>query len=151
MPPKLGFIEKSRAVIDFWMLRFPWPKISPNLISYLALPFSLVFIFLWRPFPLLALIILMIVLFLDWLDGLVAKKYHLASEKGWLVDVATDRFSEGIIFAYFFHPWFYFFVANVILTFISYKVKRHIFILPLRQAFFLYLIVYYSFYYYFSR
>lgn len=151
MPPKIGFVQKAREVCDLWLLRLPMPNVNPSVISYLALPFSLAFILLWDKNELISLIFLIIVLIFDWLDGLVAKKYRRASEKGWLIDVATDRFSEGIIFAYFFHPWFYFFLANIILTLISYKVKRHIFILPLRHFFFLYLIAYYTFYYFFTR
>jgi len=151
MPPKIGFIAKSREVIDFWLLRLPWPNIEPNLISYLALPASLAFILVWPVNKLAALIILMVVLILDWLDGLVAKKFGKASEKGWVIDVVTDRLSEGIIFAYFFHPWFYFFLLNILLTLFSYKFKKFSLILPLRHLFFLYLILFFSFYYFFTR
>jgi len=74
---------------------------------------------------------------LDWLDGLVARKYHLVSEEGYMVDVAADRLSEGILFVMFMMPWFYLFALNNIMTILSFKEKKHI-ILPLRQAFLIY-------------
>ena len=151
MPPKIGIIHKSREVIDLWLLRLPWPKVNPNLISYLALPFSLIFILLWDKYELLSFFVLVVVLLLDWIDGLVAKKYHSTSEAGWVVDVTTDRLSEGIIFIHFFHPWFYLFLVNILLTAASYKFKKFSLILPLRHLLFLYLIAYYSFYYFFTR
>jgi phosphatidylglycerophosphate synthase len=151
MPPKIGLIHKAREVCDLWLLRLPIPNINPSLISYLALPVSLAFILLWDKNELLALIMLVIVLILDWLDGLVAKKYKRASEKGWLIDVTTDRLSEGIIFIVFIYPWFYLFLFNIFLTYFSYKLKKFSLILPLRQLFFIYLVVYYSFYYFFTR
>ncbi|MFA5070666.1 MAG: CDP-alcohol phosphatidyltransferase family protein [Patescibacteria group bacterium] len=151
MPPKIGIIQKARDVIDLWLLRLPWPKVNPNYISYLALPFSLIFILLWDRYKLLSFFVLVFVLILDWMDGLVAKKYQTASEEGWLVDVTTDRLSEGVIFIHFFHPWFYLFLVNLFLTAASFKFKKFSFILPLRHLLFLYLIAYYSFYYFISR
>ncbi|MFH1367400.1 MAG: CDP-alcohol phosphatidyltransferase family protein [Patescibacteria group bacterium] len=148
MPPKFELINKSRKVIDLWILRLPLPNINPSLISFLALPFSLAFILLWDKNKLISLILLMIILILDWLDGLVAKKYGRSSERGWLTDVSTDRFSEGIIFLIFITPWFYLFLLNIFLTYFSYKLKKFSLILPLRQLFFIYLVAYHTFYYF---
>ena len=150
MPPKLGIIRKSREVTDFWILRLPLPNINPDIISYLALPFSLAFVCCWDRYRLISFILFVLTLIIDWLDGLVAKKHNQVSEKGWVIDVVTDRLSEGIIFLRFFQPWFYFYVLNIFLTYLSYKFRKFSLILPLRQFFFLYLVIYYSAYYFLS-
>lgn len=83
---------------------------------------------------------LILTLLLDWLDGLIAKKHNLVSEKGYIVDVAADRLSEAIIFIPFFYPWFYFFTLNMLLTIAGFIKNRHI-ILPLRAIFAAYLLL----------
>ena len=83
----------------------------------------------------------------DWLDGIIARHHHRASEKGWFIDVITDRISEGIIFSIFFWPWFYLFILNILLNFISYFIKKNL-TMPLRFAFFIYIIILYTYNYF---
>ena len=151
MPSKIALVAKARELSDYWLMRLPWPNINPSLITGIAVPLSLVFVFLWDKYPFWAFLALSVSLVTDWLDGIIAKKYHRASEKGWLADVITDRICEGIIFAKFFTPWFYFFLFNILMTFLSYKLKKQMLILSLRHLFFLYLIAYHSFLYFYSR
>lgn len=142
---KLGIVKKLRAITDYYVLRLPLPRINPNILSGLSIISSLGFILslslsessLKLPFA-----FLIITLLLDWLDGLIAKKHCLASEKGYIVDVASDRLSEAILFIPFFFPWFYLFTINMILTMFSFVRNRHI-ILPLRLIFAVYF--YFSF------
>jgi len=54
-----------------------------------------------------------------------------------MVDVVSDRLSEGIIFVPFFVPWFFLFSLNNILAIFSFTRKKHI-ILPLRHIFIIY-------------
>ncbi|MFC1662597.1 CDP-alcohol phosphatidyltransferase family protein [Patescibacteria group bacterium] len=143
MPQKLSIIQKCREITDLWIRRLPLPNINPSIISFLAIPFSLAFIILWDDNQTAAFIFLALTLITDWLDGILAKKHHRESEKGWVIDTVTDRLSEGIIFLKFFNPWFYVFLANIVLSLISYKSKKAI-LIPLRQVFFLYIIMKYT-------
>lgn len=135
---KLEIVKKLRAMTDYYLLRLPLPKINPNIVSGLSIISSLGFVLSLSESSLkLPFAFLIITLLLDWLDGLIAKKHSLASEKGYIVDVASDRLSEAIIFIPFFFPWFYLFTINMILTMFSFVGNRHI-ILPLRAIFAVY-------------
>lgn len=146
VPVRLKPVQKIRTRLDNLALKLPLPKINPNALSFLSVVFSLIFWFasknedkLWSTG--IAIACLIIIIMLDWLDGLVAKKYKSASKFGWLVDVFADRLSEGILFLSFIFPWFYLFVLNVVLSIISYRTKVH-FILPLRIIFLIYFLIY---------
>ena len=137
---KLDFVKRLRGVMDRAGNFFPLPNINPNIVSGLSIITSMLFVLFIRLSVLISLLFLLITLILDWFDGLIARKFRKTSEEGYLVDVASDRFSEGIIFAAFFFPWFYLFLANCILSMASVAKKRHL-ILPLRHVF----IVFYTF------
>ncbi|MDZ7798549.1 MAG: CDP-alcohol phosphatidyltransferase family protein [Patescibacteria group bacterium] len=147
MAEKLKMVRKLREIIDFWILKLPWPNINPSYITILAIPLSIAFIFSWADHKILAIVILFFVIIFDWLDGVVARKYNRASYKGWLIDTITDRFSEGIIFIFFGGAWFYLFLVNVILNIVSGFFKKNL-ILPLRLIFYLYLIFVYTYSYF---
>ncbi len=147
MPQKIGIVKKFRDVSDLWVLRLPMPNINPSIITLLAIPFSIAFIFLWEDQKAWAIILLFCCLLSDWLDGIIARHHHRASEKGWFIDVITDRISEGIIFSIFFWPWFYLFILNILLNFISYFIKKNL-TMPLRFAFFIYIIILYTYNYF---
>lgn len=129
-----------RNATDAILMALPLPNINPNTISGLSIITSMLFLLLVRRYPFAALVFLIMTLIFDWADGVIAKKFGTASEEGYLADVASDRFSEGIIFLVFFFPWFYFFSLNCLLAIISVRKNRHI-ILPLRHAF----LVFYAF------
>ncbi len=135
---KLGFVKRVRDITDELLLQLPLPKTNPNRISGLSLVTSVLFI-LTLDQPALSLSFLFLTLLLDWLDGLVAKKHGLCCEEGYMVDVTSDRLSEGIMFSAFFFPWFPLFALNTLLTLLSFKKNTHIAI-PLRHIFFLYLL-----------
>jgi len=128
-----------RNGIDKIGVVMPLPNVSPNALSGLSIVFSLLFVLtLGRPFVALAL--LACILMFDWLDGMVARKYNKTSEEGYLIDVASDRLSEAVVFLPFFFPWFFLFSFNCILALLAVKRSKHI-ILPLRHVF----LVFYAF------
>jgi len=147
MLQKLSLVKKIREVTDLWFFRIPFPNINPSIITLLAIPFSIAFIFLWEDHKVAAIVVFFLILLSDWLDGIIARQHKRASKKGWFIDTITDRVSEGIIFLVFFWPWFYLFLLNIILNIFSYFVKRNL-ILPIRSVFFLYIIILYSYYYF---
>ena len=118
----------------------PLPDINPNILSGLSVVLSMLFV-LFLGYPQAAASFLGGVLVLDWLDGLLARKHNRVTEEGYLADVASDRFSEAIVFLPFFFPWFYLFCINCMLALLSVKRRKHI-ILPLRHIF----LVFYAFF-----
>jgi len=131
---KLRLVRKARAMVDHVLLRPPLPRVNPDVLSGLSIITSLVFTLALRYSSVAALVLIIVTLLLDWFDGLIAQKHNLFSEEGYIVDLASDRLSEGIMFIPFFFPWFYLFLVNAILTVFSFTKKKHV-ILPLRQAF----------------
>jgi len=124
--------------LDHVVESLPLPRVNPNLISGLSILLSLVFILIQN--QLAAVFVLLLVLVLDYLDGAVARKYNTQSEEGYVVDVASDRMSEGIIFSLFFFPWFFLFSLNCLLSLLSVKKNIHI-IIPLRHIFLVFIVV----------
>ena len=127
-------MKKIRKGIDAMGMRLPLPNVHPNTMSGLSVIASMLFLLLTGVSTAIALIFLTAALILDWFDGIIARKFGKTSEEGYIVDVASDRFSEGLMFTAFFYPWFYLFTLNCILAILSVKRKRH-FILPLRHVF----------------
>jgi phosphatidylglycerophosphate synthase len=127
-------------MVDRIGLALPLPNINPNVISGFSIITSLMFLLSMRFSVFLSLLFLAVTLLLDWFDGLISRKLGLVSEDGYLVDLASDRFSEGIIFVAFFFPWFYLFLANCILSIIAVTRRRHL-MLPLRHVF----LIFYAF------
>lgn len=144
-PQRFHFVAKYREYIDRYPLRLPLLKINPNLISFISVIFSLLFLIIWQSnlpqkIP-ISFTCLIFGAMLDWLDGLTARKYHLASEKGWIVDTTCDRLSEFfILLSFSFFPWFYLLLWNVLFSWISWFVKKQI-TFPLRLIFLVYFLI----------
>jgi hypothetical protein len=86
--------------------------------------------------------VLFLVLFLDVLDGSVARaKGQASSEEGWIVDVSVDRMSEALISIALSRVYILLVITNIGLVFYSYKNKKHV-ILPLRHFLLVILFVY---------
>ncbi len=112
----------------------PVPNVNPSIVSGLSVVSSMLFVLSVPHSPPLAFAFAALALLLDGFDGLIARKFRRQTEEGYLVDVASDRLSEGLIFSVFFFPWFFLFTANCVLALASIARKRHI-ILPLRHVF----------------
>jgi len=140
---KFKYVIGLRSLTDKLLLSLPLPKINPDIVSALSVILSIFFI-LYSNLT-YQIIMLVLIIFLDWLDGLIAKKHQYRKnekekEKGWMIDVFADRLSEGIISIIYFMPFFFLFFINCILSLWSYKSKKH-FILPVRAILLLYLII----------
>ena len=134
-----------KQIIDKILNRFPFFKrFNKNNISGLSLVCSLVFYLLIskRMMMIWCIAVLILVLFLDVLDGSVARvKGQASSEEGWIVDVSVDRMSEALMSLALSRVYILLVISNIGLVFYSYKNKRHV-ILPLRQLLLLFLLVY---------
>ena len=109
--------------------------INPKYISLASVVISLLVLFTQA--PIFLAVIVLVVLYLDSLDGLVARRYDRTSREGHLTDISCDRFSELIIF--FFNPFLLILVyINIILS--IFNLKRGTWILPLRHVYLIYLI-----------
>ncbi|MBD3261665.1 MAG: hypothetical protein GF334_08310 [Candidatus Altiarchaeales archaeon] len=136
---RLEFVEKLKQKTDDVLFKLPWPAINPNYVSGLSILTSIFFVAANRQPP-LPLFFLSLTLIFDLLDGVIARKHRLQSHEGHMVDVASDRISEAIIFSAYLTPWYYLFSLNVLLSIYSHQKNKHI-ILPLRQVFFVFYLV----------
>ncbi|MDD5342299.1 MAG: CDP-alcohol phosphatidyltransferase family protein [Patescibacteria group bacterium] len=137
----MKWVINMRKLTDGWLINLSWPRINPSFISALAVGAAFGFaVFYKQNIIWLAVVFLVINLLGDWFDGIIAKKYGLASRKGWIIDIVADRLSEGIIFLYYPVPWFGFFILNCLLSIVSYW-RRFAFILPIRLVFLVYFLI----------
>jgi hypothetical protein len=137
---KAAVVRALRERADRLLLRLPLPRMNPSYLSGASLVATLLFLAVLRHSSVAALVLLVIIVLLDWLDGITAQKHELCSEQGYMIDLAADRISEGLLFIPFFVPWFYLFVLNTLLTVVSFVRQKHT-ILSLRQAFLIYFVV----------
>lgn len=115
-------------------------KISPNRVSWLSLFFSIfVYITLQKNLFLVGAILLFLVLFLDALDGFLARKRKIASFQGLVIDTSCDRLSEFIVF-FPFKLWILLATMNIFITMFRLK-DKNVFIFPLRHIFLALIIV----------
>ncbi|MDI6806388.1 MAG: CDP-alcohol phosphatidyltransferase family protein [Candidatus Aenigmarchaeota archaeon] len=115
-------------------------KLSPNRVSWLSVVISIfVYFSLQKSLLLIGILLLLFVLFLDALDGFLARKKKVESFKGLVVDTSCDRLSEFIIF----FPsklWIMLAIINVYVTLGRLK-NKNIFIIPLRHIFLILLVI----------
>lgn len=121
--------------------RLPMPPYHHALLS-LSLLSALFALVCFTLSPRLALIFLLLMIALDFLDYSITEKYFLHSNSRRIRDQMADRLSEGILFVNFFNPWFFLFSINCVLTIIGYVKKRNI-ALPLKVFFVIYFIIFY--------
>lgn len=137
------FWQKLRQTTDRWILLLPLPRVHPDVLSIISLMFAggvLYELLLHHTF--LAWVFLALNLFLDGLDGAVARKFSFRTTEaqrrsGELIDLLVDRLSEGMIFLapQLFVPWFWLFLVNSALAVVQYRSKRAL-VQPLRLAVF---------------
>lgn len=138
IPRRVELAGKIRKLYDHWLIRLPWPNIDPTAVSLLSVMAALGFVYFhMHDYYWIAVIMLILNMLFDVIDGVIARKYFRTSRKGWIIDTLTDRMSELIIVSVFFTPWFYFWIVNVVLSFRSYVTNKS-FILYLRVFFLIY-------------
>ncbi len=86
----MGYWSSLYSRFDILMNRIP--TIDPNKISYFSVVLSMPFVYLYPSCK--AIFVLMIVVFLDYLDGVMARRLRKCDEH---VDLACDRVSELLI------------------------------------------------------
>ncbi|PWB38464.1 MAG: hypothetical protein C3F02_03870 [Parcubacteria group bacterium] len=137
---KMSWVVTGRRHLDALAV-FPLPNINPAIISFASIV-VVIMIYIWPRHLWLAALLVGISIFFDWLDGLVARHYHRESIRGYRIDSLCDRLSELVLSSLFFFPWFYLFLINIFLTYISWRTKIH-FVLPLRLLFILLVVIHY--------
>lgn len=136
--------RRLRSLVNAWYQTLPLPDINPDYVSFASLVVAFLFVVaVGQNLQLVAWIFLVVHLFLDGLDGAIAKRYQsrrtrVQQEHGVLADVVVDRAAEGILFVIppFFWPWFPLFLLNSILAVLTIR-RQQALILPLRIAFFI--------------
>ncbi|MFH1598461.1 MAG: CDP-alcohol phosphatidyltransferase family protein [Patescibacteria group bacterium] len=139
-PTKTVFAVVRRRATDVFYKKLPIPKVHPDIISFLSLITTVLFLIVLKYSKPWALFLIFLTLFLDGLDGFIARKFNLKSKHGYWVDLFTDRLSEGIMFFPFLNPWFYLFLVNTIIAFLGIPAKKHL-VLPLRFIFAFYFLI----------
>lgn len=134
---KLGWVTIFRKYLDK-LAFFPLPKINPTLVSIASVvAVALIYINPGSRWLVFSFIFLSIIL--DWLDGLIARRYGLDSRQGYQIDGICDRASELVLSSVFFFPWFYLALVNIFLMYISWRTDIH-FVISLRLFFLLFII-----------
>ena len=134
-----------KRIIDAFLARSKLiRRLDSDMISGSSLVCSLiVYLLISRRMLIGSLFALLFVLFLDALDGAVARaKADDLSIKNWIVDVSADRISEALISIALSRFYIFLAIFNTGLTMYSYKFKRHI-IIPLRHFLFFILLIRY--------
>jgi phosphatidylglycerophosphate synthase len=140
--PKRSKIAVYRQFIEP-LEKYLWlPFNNPDVYSLAGLLMSLFFLFLHN--TLLLLVLLVLVLFTDWLDGAAARRYKRATRKGYIVDNLVDRISECCLFLPLLgtvlgNIFFILYVINIFLTYFAMHSGKH-YVLPLRFAYLLILV-----------
>ncbi len=75
-----------------------WITLGRIIFSFLV---ALMFEFKSLPINIIAFISIFIIIFLDFLDGYIARKYNMSTEFGAMFDITGDRIVEVIFWTYF--------------------------------------------------
>ena len=143
IPGRPAVASPYRAVLTALGQRLILPKVNPVYYHLLAIFLSVLFLYAQESWIQIAIV--GAVLMTDWLDGATAKRYWQPSRAGYVIDVVTDRASEGFLFAgasgmlsgqVLFLLW----LINCGLTFYSVRSNRHT-AMPLRFAYLIILAV----------
>ena len=134
IPGRRSVALPYRSLLTILEKRLILPDINPSYYHALGIALSVLYLYTWTPWQRVVLIVAIILA--DWLDGATARRYKRGSRAGYIVDVVTDRVSEGFIFAavaetavgrIFFLLW----LVNLALAFYSVSSNKHT-SLPLR-------------------
>ena len=133
-PEKYDWMVRFRKWADGFVLEGVYlPNINPDIVSVLSV-FLMAVAFV-RPLDYWWIVMFATAsLILDWLDGVIARKFDRVSRRGYWVDMTCDRICELMIAIYSPLLWVPLFAVNMILTFVNMKTRVHL-MLPLRAAF----------------
>jgi len=145
IPLRNQYLASYRQVTKKFEQRLPKLPFSANSITAAMLVISAIFPIFAHAKP-ISIIILLIILILDFLDGVASRQQKTDSKSGYLIDTASDKISDflcaiayidtligkifmGLVF------------LNVLLQFVSIKYKIH-YILAVRFFILVYLLIY---------
>ncbi len=139
IPKRQAVALPYRSVLAFLEKRIYLPNITPSYYHVFGLAASVFFFYSEATW--LKVLVLALILAADWADGATARRYNRCSRSGYMIDVVTDRASEGLIFSaggempigqVFYLLW----LINLGLAYYSIHSGRH-FSLPLRFVYML--------------
>lgn len=142
IPRRRSLALPYRSLLTFFEKRVYLPDITPSYYHVFGLFASVLFLYCQAAW--LKILVLALILVADWADGATARRYNKCRRAGYMLDVVTDRASEGLIFAagagttigqVFYLAW----LLNLLLAYYSIRSNRHS-SLPLRFAYLLVLI-----------
>jgi phosphatidylglycerophosphate synthase len=143
--PKRSTLAKVlyRNLLDKYESKLVFPVKDPNFYQIVGLLLSGVFLF--KPHPVLGIILIVIILLSDWMDGAVARRYKKTSREGWMIDVVVDRISEGLMFVAYLgtfvgNIFFFLYLLNILGSYYSVKTGKQT-ILALRFFYLIYLLI----------
>lgn len=139
IPKKYDWMIRFRTWLDSFVIEgVPLPNINPDLVSAFSV-FMVAVAFSYHNNLWWVFIFIFVSLILDWLDGVIARKYNRATSHGYWVDMICDRLVELMIAIYSPLFWLPLFTLNIILTFVNLKTKVNL-MLPIRAAFLIFLL-----------
>ena len=114
----------------------------PNTIAGIGLILTVASIIFYREHPTIFAIILACALGADLVAKIMRQSKKYSNEPSLkLADWTSDRLGEAVLFSVFWFPWLFLFIINCFLTLYSFLRKETI-ILPLRQTFLAYFVVF---------
>lgn len=137
IPHRRAVALPYRSVLTYLENHIYLPDINPSYYHVFALCVSVLVLYLHTTW--LKVLVLALILVADWADGATARRYNKCRRAGYMIDVITDRASEGLIFAagagttlgqVFYVLW----LINLGLAYYSIRTNRHT-SLPLRFAY----------------
>lgn len=143
IPKRSKLAKIYRDILDKYEGSLVFPIKDPNFYQVFSVLLSAVFLF--RPQPVLGIVLISLILLSDWMDGAVARKYNLTSREGWMIDVVIDRISEGLMFIAYLgtfvgNLFFFLYLFNIVGSYYSIKSGKHT-LIPTRFFYLIYLIV----------
>lgn len=133
-----GLYRKPLSLLE---TAFTLSFLNPNYLQITALLLSVGYLFADNNY--IRLVLVIIILISDWLDGASARSQKITSREGWMKDVVVDRVSEGFIFAAHLDyslgkSFFALYIINIALSIYSVSSNKHL-MLPLRFLWAIYL------------
>ena len=97
VPSRRSVALPYRSLLTFLEKRLFLPDINPSYYHTLGIALSVLYLYTRTPW--LNVVVILLIIWADWLDGATARRYNRESRAGYIIDVVTDRVSEAFIFA----------------------------------------------------
>lgn len=140
IPKRTAIASPYRYVLHILEKHLRFPVKNPDVYTVFSLLLSFLFLVLGN--TLIRFVLLIIVLFFDWVDGAAARKFKGVSKRGYVVDQTFDKLGDGLITVSVLSSGygkvlFLIYIINNLMYYYSIKTGKH-YIMPIR---FFYLII----------